>query len=68
MKEPISPMSAYYEGKIVFLTGGSGFLGNLYIQKLLRTKISLLYLFMRPKRNESAEERLEKIFDNPVSI
>lgn len=66
MNKNISPLSNYYHGKTVFLTGGSGFLGHLYIQKLLRTKISTLYLFMRPKRGKSIEERLEKLFDNHV--
>lgn len=67
MSEVISPLSNYYDGKTVFLTGGSGFLGHLYIQKLLRSKISHLYLFIRPKRGESIPQRLEKLFDNPVS-
>lgn len=31
-----SLMSKYYSDKCVFLTGGPGFLGHLYIEKLLR--------------------------------
>lgn len=67
MSEILSPMSNYYQGKTVFLTGGSGFLGLLYIQKLLRIKISNLYLLMRPKRSQTVEERLKMLFENPVS-
>lgn len=31
-----TPMRDFYRDKIVFLTGGTGFLGQLYVEKLLR--------------------------------
>lgn len=31
-----SPITAFYAGKIVFLTGPTGFLGHLLLEKLLR--------------------------------
>lgn len=31
-----TPMRDYYRGKVIFLTGGTGFLGQIYVEKLLR--------------------------------
>lgn len=30
------PIKEYYQNKVVFLTGGTGFLGQLFVEKLLR--------------------------------
>lgn len=31
-----TPMRNYYRGKVILLTGGTGFLGQIYVEKLLR--------------------------------
>lgn len=31
-----SPMRNFYMEKVIFLTGGTGFLGQIYVEKLLR--------------------------------
>lgn len=31
-----SPITDYFRGKCIFLTGGTGHLGHLFIEKLLR--------------------------------
>lgn len=31
-----TPMRDFYRDKVIFLTGGTGFLGQLYVEKLLR--------------------------------
>lgn len=33
-----SPMLEFYRGKCIFITGGTGFLGKLFLEKLLRYK------------------------------
>lgn len=30
------PMRDFYRGKVILLTGGTGFLGQIYVEKLLR--------------------------------
>lgn len=59
----------FFTGKTVFITGGSGFLGKVLIEKLLRScpGIERIYVLMRGKKNVSGEERLKKITDLEVS-
>ena len=51
-----------YRGKAILLTGGTGFLGTALVEKILRSLPDLgrLYLLIRPSRDKSAAERLEK--------
>lgn len=57
----------FYRGTNVFLTGGSGFIGNILIEKLLRScHINKLYLLLRPKRGKDINKRLEDMFSGPV--
>jgi alcohol-forming fatty acyl-CoA reductase len=50
-----------YRGKVVLLTGGTGFLGTALVEKMLRSLPSLgrLYLLVRPSRDKGARERFE---------
>lgn len=59
----------YYAGKNIFITGGTGFIGKVLVEKILRScpDIECIYLLMRPKRGTSVEERLKTITDIPVS-
>lgn len=55
-------LSEAYRGKIVLLTGGTGFLGTALVEKILRSLPDLgrLYLLVRPSREKTAAERFEK--------
>lgn len=57
----------YFSDKVVFLTGGLGFLGKLVIVKLLKCDVRKIYLLARAKKGKSIEERLEILKTDPVS-
>ncbi|XP_014681548.1 PREDICTED: fatty acyl-CoA reductase 1-like [Priapulus caudatus] len=63
-------IAQFYAGKNVFITGGSGFIGKCVIEKLLRTcpDVGGLYLLMRPKRDKTPEERLQKVLESDVFV
>lgn len=66
----MSEIQEFYKDQTIFLTGGTGFVGNAIIEKLLRTcyDIKKIYVLVRAKKNKSSEERFKKIFDSPVII
>lgn len=59
-----------FTGKTIFITGGSGFLGKVLIEKLLRCSPNLkrIYLLVRTKKGKEPNQRLDDIFSNPVSV
>lgn len=67
--ENLTPIQEFYHGQSVFLTGGTGFMGKLLIEKLLRMcpGIGSIYLLMRAKKGKDVHQRTEEIFDDVVS-
>lgn len=61
-------ISEFYNDSVVFLTGGSGFLGKALLIKILRTCYSVhtVYVMMRVKKQQSSEERFAAWLENPV--
>ncbi|CAG9804561.1 unnamed protein product [Chironomus riparius] len=56
-----------FKDRHVFLTGGTGFMGKVFIEKMLRiTKVGKLYLLMRPKKGKNPKDRLVDMFTNPL--
>ncbi|CAH1173794.1 unnamed protein product [Phaedon cochleariae] len=58
----------FFKGKCIFMTGGSGFIGKVMIEKLLRTcpDIKNIYVLVRPKRGKNIQERVKNLFDVPL--
>ncbi|XP_016948114.1 fatty acyl-CoA reductase wat [Drosophila biarmipes] len=52
-------IQGFYKDKVVFLTGATGFLGKVIIEKLLRTTdVKRIYSMIRPKRGQGIQERI----------
>ena len=51
-----------YRGKVILLTGGTGFLGTALVEKILRSlpRVDRLYLLIRATREKSARSRFER--------
>ena len=61
-------MDSFYEGKCILLTGSTGFVGKVILEKLLYSlpQIQRVYTLIRPKKGSSIEERFQKeIIDSP---
>lgn len=64
-----SKVAEFYNGKNIFITGATGFLGSCLIEKLLRsTDINNIYVLIRPKKGKQINERLEELTKNSVII
>ncbi|CAG4949073.1 unnamed protein product [Parnassius apollo] len=62
-----SPIQKFYEGSVVFITGGSGFLGKLLIEKLLRAcTLSKMFVLIRSKKDKRPNERLVEVLKDPL--
>ncbi|XP_047514035.1 fatty acyl-CoA reductase wat-like [Pieris napi] len=55
-----------FAGANILLTGGTGFLGKLLIEKLLRCcpELNKIYLLVRQKKNKDPQTRLKEQFDD----
>lgn len=60
----------YFDKKTIFITGASGFIGRVLIEKLLRScpGIRRMYILLRPKKGLSTKERVDKLFSVEASI
>lgn len=64
-----SQIQDFYAGATIFLTGATGFLGKLLLEKLLRTCSSVrkIYILVRPKKGKDISSRVQEIFESQVN-
>ncbi|XP_057712053.1 fatty acyl-CoA reductase 1 isoform X2 [Corythoichthys intestinalis] len=67
---PMASIAEYYAGKNVLITGATGFMGKVLVEKLLRCcpEVRALFLLVRPKAGQSMQQRVDdmmkcKLFD-----
>jgi FlaA1/EpsC-like NDP-sugar epimerase len=65
----LTPVQQFYHEKNVLITGASGFMGKVLLEKLLRScaGVGNVYVLLRPKRGELPAQRIEKLMKDPVS-
>lgn len=64
-----TPIKDFYRNATILITGGTGFVGKVLIQKLLRTfQLRKIYMLIRCKNNMTVEQRLEQYFNESVSV
>ena len=63
-------VAEFYRGKAVLITGGTGFMGKVLLEKLLRScpGVTKLYVILRPKRNKSVSERRDMLLKTQASV
>ena len=65
-----SEIATFYVGRSVLITGATGFMGKVLVEKLLRScpGTRSIYLLMRPKRGQEPKARLKELLNAKVEI
>lgn len=63
-----SNIAQFYEGRSVFITGATGFMGKVLLEKLMRScpGIDRFYLLMRCSKGKTLAVRLQELANNEV--
>lgn len=62
-----SEICGFFKDANVFITGGTGFLGKVLIEKLLRsTEANIIYLLIRKKRGKDMETRIDELLADSI--
>lgn len=65
---PYQTVKVFYKNKNIFLTGGSGFVGVTYIEKVLRSMpdVGNIFVLLRSRKGQGIQERLDALKNNSV--
>lgn len=66
----MSTIAAFYGGKSILITGATGFLGKVLMEKLFRTSpdLKVIYILVRPKAGQTLQQRVFQILDSKVCL
>lgn len=66
----MASIAEFYAGKNVLITGATGFMGKVLVEKLLRScpQVRALYLLVRPKAGQSMQQRVSDMMTCKVSL
>nr|XP_033320820.1 putative fatty acyl-CoA reductase CG5065 [Megalopta genalis] len=64
----LTEIQSFYKGKNIFITGGTGFMGKVLIEKLLYscTELNKIYILIRSKKGRSPDIRVDDMFKLPM--
>lgn len=64
----LTPIQQFYKNSVIFMTGSTGFLGQVMLEKFLRScpEISTIYILVRNKKGKNVDSRVEEIFDDVI--
>jgi len=56
-------------GRAILVTGGTGFMGKVLIEKILRrcSDVDTIYVLIRAKKGKEPRQRVEELLSSPVS-
>ncbi|XP_020294359.1 putative fatty acyl-CoA reductase CG5065 [Pseudomyrmex gracilis] len=68
MNDSKSEIQSFYKDKTIFITGASGFMGKVLMEKLLYrcSDLDKMYILIRGKKGRTFDLRLEDIFNLPL--
>ncbi|XP_049839901.1 putative fatty acyl-CoA reductase CG5065 isoform X2 [Schistocerca gregaria] len=63
-----TPVQRFFRGRCVLVTGATGFVGKVLLEKLLRSypDVDTVYALLRPKKGIGVQQRLQDILSKPV--
>ncbi|XP_036143711.1 fatty acyl-CoA reductase 1-like isoform X1 [Monomorium pharaonis] len=66
--DPAKSIPAFYAGQSIFLTGATGFLGKVFIEKVLRScpDVREIFLLIRPAKGLDVNQRFKKMLNLPL--
>ncbi|XP_043595366.1 putative fatty acyl-CoA reductase CG5065 isoform X2 [Bombus pyrosoma] len=64
----VNSIEEFYAGTGVLVTGATGFVGKGLLEKLMRVcpRVTVIFLLIRPKSNQTIEQRFKKLINDPI--